>query len=411
MSRVLADLLGTNEPSFHIRLRQLEQAAGRPSADIRLATGVTQATRQKIRELGLDPSDTTGHELYAALQMRLKRDEMLVRSALNLRADIDPVDILQQVTKKLNTLESKGDQFVIKQTVIKQIIKKLKPKATMKRLGYRSMDSMLKHESVAQLLAACQVTESSDWHVARLKAYEKLQTKDFEHKKPQSVVPTGKKWPELAQAHAAVYKNNIIEVPELGAVVILPLEQDLPGLAITTFVVALQALNSMKALSAYLKLQQVRPDFGMVVSESIAHEPLTDVELGGVKLSWHALHWFYGHGHADYYPEVFEPHVQPDDLAWHKVGDSLERLHPVLGFWQETDSLGLLDGKDAVSLNILDVALGLCNNFDYAERTLHHMRETLGRELLARYLHQDNLQAMLSTSLGRQLTPDVEFDA
>lgn len=393
-----------------MRLRQLEQAAGRPSADIRLAAQVTQATRQKIRELGLDPADTTGKELYAALQMRLKQDEVFVRSALNLRADLDPVDILEQVAKKLTALEFEGDQFVVKQTVMKQIIKKLKPKATMKRLGYRSMDSMLKHEPVAQLLAACQATESSEWHEARLKAYEKLQTKDFEHRKPLCVVPSGKRWPEFANSHAEAHKNNIIEVPELGTVVILPMQRDLPGLAIVTFVMSIQALNSMRALSAYLKLQQVRSDYGEVVSASIAHEPFTDVELGGEKLSWKALHWFYGHGHVSYYPEVFEPHVQPDDLAWHKVDAALERLHPVLEFWQETDSLGLLDGKDAVSLNILDVALGLCNSLDYTERTLYHMRETLGRNLLARYLHQDNLQTMLSTSLGRQLAPEIDFD-
>ncbi|QQS18468.1 hypothetical protein IPL68_07890 [Candidatus Saccharibacteria bacterium] len=110
-----------------------------------------------------------------------------------------------------------------------------------------------------------------------------------------------------------------------------------------------------------------------------------------------------------YNPEVFEPHVQPDDLFLHDVGSALESLHPVLTFWQETEALGLLDGSDAVSLNILDVALGVCNGLAYGERVLRHMREALKRELFARYVQQDNLQQMLGSTLGRKLAPEIEF--
>lgn len=410
MSRALAQLLGTDEPSFRLQLRRLEAAAGLPSTDIRLSAHIMQATRAKIRELGLDPADTTGPELYAALQTRLKQDEVRVRAMLDVKADMQPFDILQGVGKQLNKVDHHSDLFVVKQAKMKQIIKKLKPKATMKRLGYRSMDSMIKHEPVAQLLAACQVTESADWQEHRLDAYKKLQPKDFEPKRPSFVVPTTKQWPKLADAHADQYRNNIIMVPELGTVVILPSSHELPGLAITTFVVALHALNDMRALSAYLKLQQVRPDFGEVVRASIVEEPLTDVELGGSKLTWRAVHWFYGHGHAAYHPDVFEPHVQPEDLSWHNVGQTLTDLHPVLTFWEETETLGLLDGRDTVSLNVLDVALGVCNGIEYAGKVAHHMREALGRELFARYLHQDNFQTMLAGSLDKQLAPELDFD-
>ena len=410
MSRALADLLGAPVVTFRQQIQQLERAAGLPSADIRLTTHVMQATRHKIRELGLDPADTTGQELFAALQTRLLADEVRVRASLNLRADIAPVDILERIAERLNTLDHKSDLMVIKQSVMKQLLKKLKPKATMKRLGYRSMDSMLKHEPVAQLLGACQMTESTEWHETRLEAYKKLQAKDFEQKRPHVVVPTTKQWPKLAATHAELHKTNLVEVPELGTVVVLPVEKDLAGLAITTFVVALHALNSMRALSAYLKLQQVRPDFGEIVQRSVIEEPLTEVELGGNKLSWRMVHWFYGQGHANYHPEVFEPHVQPEDLAWHSVGSALASLQPVLEFWEETEVLGLLDGHEAVSLNVFDVALGVCNGLGYSERIVHHMREALGRELFARYLQQDALQDMLSNSLGKQLAPEYEFE-
>ncbi|MFZ1249292.1 MAG: hypothetical protein WAQ24_03135 [Candidatus Saccharimonadales bacterium] len=409
MSRALADLLGVDGVVFGQQIRQLERAAGLPSNDIRLAAHTLQATRQKIRELGLDPIDTTGPELYRALQSRLKRDEVQVRAALNVRADCNPVDLLENIQKKLAKLEHHSDVFVIKSAVMKQIIKKLKPKATMKRLGYRSMDSMLKHESAAQLLAACQVTESLDWQEARLAAYTKLQVRDFETRKPQFIVPTAKQWPKIADQHALKHKQTSVVLPELGAVVLLPMNKDLPGLAITTFVLALHALNDMRAISAYLKLQQVKPNFGLLVRDVVLAEPLTEVEQAGRKLSWKSLQWSYGHGFVPYMTEVFGPHIQPEDLAWQSVSSTLPALHPILAFWQETDALGLLDSQNAVSLNILDVALGVCNHLEYAERTVHHMREALGRQLFARYLHYGNLETMLSKSFGNELVPELEF--
>ncbi|QQS19684.1 hypothetical protein IPL85_05455 [Candidatus Saccharibacteria bacterium] len=411
MSRVLAQLLGANQVPFRQQVQQLERAAGMPSADIRLAAHIMQGTREKIRQLGLDPLDTTGPELYTALQTRLKQDEARVRAALNVRADNDPVDVLQNVARQLNNLDHHSDMFVVKPAAMKQLLKKLKPKATMKRLGYRSMDSMLKHESPAQLLAAARATESAEWHEARLAAYKKLQVSDFEARRPQFIVPVAKQWPKLAANYAQVHKNHLIAVPEMGAVIILPVEDDLPGMAITSLVLSLHLLNDMRALSAYNKLLQVQPNFGELVQKALAEEPLTDVVLGGSRLSWQAVHWFYGHGHASYHPEVFEPHVQPEDLAWHSVGAALASLQSVLGFWEETDMLGLLDSTgEATSLNVLDVALGVCNGFGYGERVLKNMRETLGRELFARYLRQDNLQDMLAASLGKQLAPSVEFE-
>lgn len=409
MSRVLAQLLGADVVSFRQQVGALEQTAGLPSTDIRLSTDVLQATKRKIAELGLDPADTTGQELYRVLQSRLCRDEVSVRASMNLRADIPPVEVVQEVARRLGRLKTQGDLYVVKQTVIKQLIKKQKPKATMKKLGYRSMDSMLKHESVAQLLAACRLCESKEWQEMFFKAYQKLQPKDFELRKPQCIVPVGKKWPELADIHADARKNNVVSVPELGSIVVLPMSRDLPGLAITTFAVALHALNDMRALSSYLKLQQVQPNFGELVSKAMQAEPMTQVELGGANLSWKMVHWFYGHGHAQYHPEVFEPHVQPEDLLWHRVGNELAALHPSLVFWAETDKLGLLTGNDVVSLNVLDVAIGVCNGLDYSKRVLRHMRESLGRELFGRYVQQEHLQRMLGFSLGSQFSPEVAF--
>src|SRR5262249_55455506 len=145
-------------------------------------------------------------------------------------------------------------------------------------------------------------------------------------------------------------------------VVVLPQEHDLPGLAITTLLLGVDSVNEMRALGSYLKLQQVKPDFGAVFTNALQHEPLTAAELAGERLPWKALQWFYGRGHSPFSPDAFEPYVQPEDLSWHNGEDLLAQLHPALEFWQGSQLLALLDSTGhTVSLNVLDVALSVCN--------------------------------------------------
>lgn len=410
MSRVLAQLMGAAEPTFRAQLQRLEQAAGLPGADIRLMMHVINETRAKIRDLGLDPHDTTGPELYAALQSRLRDDEQRVRAALGLNAEASAAEVIAACQRFLSGVGVRTHSFVVKQPVMRALIKKLQPKATMKRLGYRSMDSMLKHESVAQLLAAAVMIESNEWQRRRLNAYKKLKATDFEVRKSCFYAPVSRHWPEIATHYAESYKHHMLTLPELGAVVLLPMERDLPGLAITTLLLSVQSVNDMRTLGSYLKLQQVRPDFGEIFAGSIQYEPIAATELAGEPLPWKVVQWFYGHGRAQYHPEAFEPHVQPEDLTWHEAEDVITTLQPAMEFWQGSQLLALLDGGQPVSLNLLDVALGVCNGIDYANRVVHHMRQNLGRELLARYLHQDNLQQLLLGKLDAQLAPEIAFD-
>jgi len=407
MSRVLAQLMGAAEPQLRAQLMQLERAAGLPGADIKLMMEVVNGTRAKIRELGLDPHDTTGPELYQALKARLQADEARLREVIGLQAQASPTEILTVVAQSLDALSLHTGVFVAKQSVMRAVLKKLQPKKTMQCLGYRSVDSMLKHEPIAQVVAAVSLVESHEWNRRRLNAYKKLTARDFEMRAATFLVPAEKHWPELAARHVADARHNLIAVPELGTIVLLPMEHDLLGLAITTSLLLMNSLNDMRTLGSYVKLQQVRPDFGDIFARAIQEEPGAGVDVFGEQLSWKAVHWFYGSGKAPYHPDVFEPHVQPEDLGWHEAEKVLARLQPVLEFWVGSQWLALLDGPKPVSLNMLDVALSVCNGLDYGQRLAHNMRAALGRELLARYLHHDNLHALLTGQLSAQLAPEL----
>ncbi len=404
MTRFLSRALGAIEPAFSQSIQQLERAAGAPGTDIRLSADILQRTRAKIAELGLDPNDTTGHELYSALQERLRGDEQIVRSALGIAVDAAPQDVVSLVQKYMAGHSMPKTSFALKSSVAKKMLKKKPPKLAMKRLGYRSVDSMLKHEPVASIYMAALIGESaSGWQKSFREQYAKLRPGDFETRAITLVHPTSKRWQELAKDFVSQSHHNIVSFKELGAVVLLPIDQAVDGLAITTLLLLAEEMNAIRAHSSYAKLQQVKPDFGKRLQASSVSEPYTSATLAGQPVPWRMIQRYYSRFTDAYHPEIFEPHVQPEDLQWTSGESVITGLAPQLEFWSGTETLGLVHDGTIVSCNVLDVALGFCNHLSYTERIVHFVRDNLWHELMMQYLNQENLEAAVHQQLHSEL--------
>lgn len=82
MARILKDLLANNHPLFLMNVARLEQATGNTGVDIRLIGDIAEKANRVLRELGLDPANTTDKELYMALGALVRRDEPKARHLL-----------------------------------------------------------------------------------------------------------------------------------------------------------------------------------------------------------------------------------------------------------------------------------------------------------------------------------------
>jgi hypothetical protein len=404
MTRFLSEALGAQEPTFSQGIQQLEQAAGRPGTDIRLTTDILQRTRAKLAELGLDPSDTTGPELYSALHERLKKDEATLRQALNIADDASSDDSITRIEQYMNKQDLPKACFALKSSVAKRLIKKKPPKVAMKRLGYRSVDSMLKHEAVAHVYAAALIAEPASWHRTFREQYAKLTPSDFETRDMVLSHPKSKRWQELASEFVGASRHNILSFFELGAIVLLPLDHAVEGIVMTSILLVSEEMNGIRSHSSYAKLQQVQPDFGKIIQASSVSEPYTSARLAGQPVPWRMIQRYYARFTEAYHPEIFEPHVQPEDLQWGTGEAILAKLAPSLQFWEDTATLGLMHDGDIVSCNALDVALSYCNRLPFTDRIVHFVRDNVWHELMMRYLHQGNLEAAVHQQLAGELT-------
>ena len=130
MTRFLSESLMAREPHFRLGLRQLELAHGNPSADIYLTTAIQQATRGKLKSLGLDPADTTGKELYHALLERVRADDAQLVRTLRTRAATHisaEADLVAGMAHALQENPASQTCVALKSVAFKAIIKKTTP--------------------------------------------------------------------------------------------------------------------------------------------------------------------------------------------------------------------------------------------------------------------------------------------
>jgi len=398
MTRALSDLLGIERLQLAQSLQSLEAASGRQGHDIRLTTEVAKQVRDKMHELGLDPQDTTTDELRAALQSRLARDEGLLRGSLHISSEAGAAHALDAIALYVTERQLLHTSFALKASAVKRLLRKLPPKRALKLLGYRSLDSLLKHEPVASIYAAAWLAESLSWRSRFLAHYDKLTPSDFEVRRISVTALTTPRWQKISQELSTLGSQTVGVFNDLAAIVLLPANNHAPGQLIATTALTLNAANDVASVGSYLKLQQVRPDFGKLVAKAAEREPLTNAELSGQPVPWRLLHQFYARlqGNEDALA-VFEPHVQASDLGWRPAEESLASIHPALEFWQDTQYCAYAHDGHIVSLNILDVAMGL------GEHGLKHfMAANLWQELLLRYLDPVNVEHALTS----ELTPD-----
>jgi hypothetical protein len=137
----------------------------------------------------------------------------------------------------------------------------------------------------------------------------------------------------------------------------------------------------------------------------LSEPTVSHARLAGQPIHWRVVHRYYGTQHQDEHPEIFQPHVQPEDMAYRKAEHTLFRLEPALHFWQDTDYVALPQAEgEAVSFNLMDVAVNLVNRLPYEHRVAYHNREAIWNELHSRYLGQRALERHLLQQLDDQIS-------
>lgn len=404
MSKIISELLEANEPLFSKTIQQLEQASGNPSADLRLTSEITGKVHMKIKELGLDPHDSTGKEVYQALLALVAKHDAFLAERMGVDDPEDVQAVIRQLRGLIKNLDVPKKVWVLKHSVAKRLLKAHPPRKVMKHLGYKSVDSMIKREPITELFASLRFAEDPKWLNKFLEHYRKLKPTDFETRDLQVIALDEDKWKDIAAGFVHKKRHNLTHLKELGVIVLLPMPiERMKGIVITVLPLLLHYYNEVRLYSSYFKLQQVKPEFGDILVDTLIADPDSHAVMAGKNIHWRVIQRYFGKLKNEYHPEIFEPHVQPEDLHWRKAEEVLYKMEPALHFWYDLDYVGAMYDGRPVTFNLMDIAISYVNSLSYEHRAIYHFRESLWNELFIRYMGQKNLERQILKQLDNEM--------
>lgn len=400
----LRDLLDAKEPLFTTALEQLEKASHQPGADAKLVGDIHQKATAAMRALGLDEKDTTGPELYHALNAKIKEHDAHLAKSIGGSYNMSVQELLPLMKAAAEKVKIPRDCWVLKKSVAKDMLRAMPPKNIMNRLGYRSVDSMLKRENLAEIYGALRFAEEPVWLNTFNQAYKKLKPSDFEIRQIEIVIMPHERWGDIAESFIHKKRHNITHLKELGVILMLPVKaKTLPGITIWAMSLLFHYTNEIRLYSAFFKLQQVKKDFGEVLANTLIADPDLGPIMAGHHIHWRVIQRYFGKLENEPHPEIFEPHVQPEDLHWRRAEEVLYKIDPELGFWRDLDYVGLMYENRPLPFNMMDVAASYCNDTPYEQRTIYHFRESLWNEIFMRYMGQKTLQDQILKQLDNDM--------
>lgn len=404
MSKFLSQLLNAKEPLFSLSLKQLEKASGHKAVDNKLKAEIIERAHRAMRDLGLDHQDTNGEELYQALLNKAKEHDHHLAKSIGVTDPEDVEQVVPLVISKVAEVDMPRDCWVIKRSVAKEFLRSMPPKNIMKRLGYRSVDSMLKQENLSEIYGALRFAEDGDWLNKFNKQYESLTPSDFETRQIELVVMPKERWGDIAEKFVEKKRHLNTHLKELGIVLILPSKESrMPGITSKVFTLTFHYYNEIRLYSAFFKLKQVHPEFGKIFVETLTADPDLGTIMSGQNIHWRVIQRYFGKLKDEYHPEVFEPHVQPEDLHWRHAEEVMYQVAPELSFWKDMDFVALqFDGRP-LTFNFMDVSLSYSNGIGYEDRYIYHFQEALWNEIFARYMGEKTLEDQVLRQLDNDM--------
>lgn len=400
--------LQAKEPMFDHALHQLELETRQKGIDVKLMAEMTEKAADRAKRMGVN-ADATGPELYDALIKQVQAHDEHMAHAIG---GTDPTDIKQMVPLIVNAAQSAPlpkEGWFLKEQKAREMLRHMPPLAIMDRLGYHLVSALLEKEDIYELFLALRFVEPADWLNDFDRQYLDLSPDDFETRKIRVIPFAVEKWGDVAEHFIAKKRHNITHSKEMGAIVVMPMkETHMKGITLKDLPLIIHYFNEIRLYSSFFKLMQTKKNFGAIVSDTLIADPSHVKLLDNAHIHWRVIQRYLAKLTTENHPELYEPHVQPEDLHWRRAEEVMYDIDPELEFWRGMDYVAVLKGPETITFNLMDVSLSYSNEIAYADRYLYHFRESLWNEVFARYLGEKVLEEQLLEKLDNALIkPEV----
>ena len=403
MSRILAHLLNEPEHQLSSALQKLEDWCGYPSADVQFIAKNKLQTLDKIKQLNLDPHDTTAGELDQALAARFQVDEDRFSSLVGIKQADTGLEQTWKVIDAIADSDLHWEAWSLRQVSAKKLLRAVPPRRLMKTLRYRSIESLLRRENITEVFAAIPHTESTAYIHRLTQRISRLRPNDFVSKPIEIVVMPQLRWQSIITRPAVVQC-----LPLLGAIVINSWAPVARSSNLALYCLAAQAIDTVRVKCSSLKLNQVKAEFGDLVAKLFNGQTTAPLHLVSQPVAWHSLHRHWGKVESQNFPQSLGPHLQPEDMISKSPSELLALMDKQFAWWHRgIGALGELKGR-TISFNIVDTAINYLAGSNGRRRSLRFGRQALWDELWKTYLGNPSVERFVLSRLdGSYLQPEL----
>lgn len=396
MSRIASELLGYDTIYFSPVLAALEATIDGPAIDAGLIGELAERSAALHRQLRLDPADTTPQELYAVLRGRVQDDNDRLAGAMGGQHPDAVSEMTPLIIAALRSHIGRRHCWALKHSVAKKLLKQHPPTHLMKALNYRSVDSLLKHEPIGQLMTVVRYSEPTAWQHALAQGYTVLTASDFESRAVELAYLDKARYVDLLEPSIARHKL-VLHSKEMGLVAVAPTrEKVIRGYTLRTATLVLHYVAEISMMSSLLKYRHAGRDYGQAVVAALIGDGGGHVELAG-----HGMHWRSAHHAIRDSGHDAGPHMSTDDWQVESANDAIARLVGTMLIWSGQGSTAK-HSQHPVGFNVIDLAIDHSADASFANRSLRYVRRELEQELFRRYLMHSPVRHVAFARLGLQ---------
>lgn len=359
---------------------------------------------QKLAEMHL--KNPSAGQIYQALINKVQEAEEELCSYLG-RVDCGFAEGMQVLVDEALRLFPPKPGFFLKESKARQMLIVNPPLCLIKILGYRDIDELLSQEDFYEIYGSLRFVETPEWMNRLIDSYKDLKKDDFEQRAIRVKVFKKKKWHDLAEHFIKKKYHNLTHLKELGAIFAMPRTvSNEVGVILTSFSLLLHYFNEVsifaeifsrlrkdefpKNLISLLKGEIKDPQ--QVEASSISGRP----DLSGE--SWRIIPRYLAKDEKSD-SRIFEPHINPEAIFWHKADQNLNVLAQELPgtgleFFKDLNWVGdyfpsLNDKKRLITFNSADISISFANQLPLGKRYLYHYREALWNKVFSEIIEGD----------------------
>lgn len=394
----VATLLGISAEDLQKLDAAMVVRTGRVGVIPRIAEARTDLVEKTLTRLGVRDNGSVT-EVTNALRATLVAHENKLIAHI---AGMPGTTQFEQTIQFVVSIPAPQRGYFLKWDRAKTILNNRPPENTMALLGYASVDELLSHEHIADVMSALRFTETDEWmHQTFALAYHNFTADDFEER-PIEFRVLGDRWIEAGKKFAAKKHHNVSHLKEFGVIFLNPIAEHIPGKTVRDCALLLHYSHEIAFYAALFRRYAAEPDFAKKLQSLLRGDVLPSPTLKNG--AWLIVQRYL----AKIDPSDVRlrlPHVDPEAMHWARAERDFARVTSgqelPFALWENLDWVAdvLHDdayGERVVSFDLEDNAMSLVSFTEGAgELFTYHEREALWTKLFSEYVGGEDVMEKL----------------